>query len=85
MHYGSIMSTITLKNVPPDTHKALKHLARVHGRSLNKEIIATLQNSVHSTPIDADSLAREARVVRENVGAYLTQRELDALKKAGRR
>ncbi|HMO51522.1 MAG TPA: Arc family DNA-binding protein [Kiritimatiellia bacterium] len=79
------MSTITLKDVPPEVHQSLKERAQAHGRSLNKEIIVTLENIVHGAAIDAKALGNQARAVRETMGVYLTQKDLARLKNAGRR
>ena len=79
------MSTITLKDVPPAVHRTFKARASAHGRSLNKEIITTLENTLHGTPIDATAVGKHARAVRESMGVYLTQKDLTALKGAGRR
>ena len=85
MRYGSVMSTITLKNVPAEVHSTLKTMAKAHGRSLNKEIITTLESALHGAPIDAAAVGKRARAVRETMGVYLTQKDLRALKSAGRR
>jgi plasmid stability protein len=83
MRYGSVMSTITLKNVPEDLHGILKQQAQTHGRSLNKEIISVLQGLFcRETP---DRLIEEAHAVRESMGVYLTCRELNKMKEKGRR
>jgi antitoxin FitA len=79
------MSTITLKDVPPALHRALKSRAETHGRSLNREIIVTLDSSLHGSPIDATTIGKHARTVRETMGVYLTQKDLTALKNTGRR
>lgn len=79
------MSTITIKDIPEAVHQALKARARAHGRSLNREIIATLEGVARATPVDAPAVLRQARAVREEAGVYLTQRELTSLKNAGRR
>jgi len=79
------MSTITVKDLPPAVHRTLKDRAQAHGRSLNKEVIITLESALHSAPIDAQAVGRHARAVREAMGVYLTQKDLTALKKAGRR
>jgi plasmid stability protein len=84
MHYGSSMSTISLKNVPEPIHAALKSRAKAHGRSLNKEIICTLERIFDSGSADPDELLNNARAVRESMGVYLTQRELKAMKEEGR-
>jgi plasmid stability protein len=79
------MRTITLKNVPGGVHRALKTRARANARSLNREILATLEDALHSRPVDAEALARQARTVRESLGVYLTEHDLAAHKAAGRR
>ncbi len=78
------MSTITLKDVPPAIHRSLKTRAQAHGRSLNKEIIVTLESTLHGTVIDAKTIGKHARAVRETMGVYLTQKDLVALKNTGR-
>jgi plasmid stability protein len=85
MQYGSIMSTITKKDVPASLHRVLKCRAKTHGRSLNKEIIAALENTAHSAPLDATAIRQHAVAVRESMGVYLTQKDLTAFKLAGRR
>jgi len=79
------MSAITIKGVPPAIHRSLKNRARAHGRSLNKEIIVTLESILHGTVIDAEAVGKYARAVRETMGVYLTQEDLAPLKNAGRR
>lgn len=79
------MSTITLKGVPEDVHAALKVQAKAHGRSLNREAIAILSERLHASRIDAEVVAGTARAVRESMRVYLTETELEALKRAGRR
>jgi plasmid stability protein len=85
MHYDCTMSTITLKDVPPSVHRALKSRARIHGRSLNREIIMTLEGTLHGVPVDGAAVGKHARAVRESLGVYLTRKDLTALKNAGRR
>ena len=79
------MATITLKDVPASVHKALKTRAKARGRSLNKEIIATLEETLHGSRIDSGAVGNHARAVRESMSVYLTERDLKKLKNAGRR
>ena len=79
------MSTITIKNVPPTVHRTLKSRAKAHGRSLNREIITTLEHTLHGAPIDATAIGKHARAVRETMGVYLSRKDLTSLKNAGRR
>lgn len=78
------MSTITIKNVPPEIHRSLKTRAHAHGRSLNKEIMVALESILHGTVIDAKAVGKHARAVRETMGVYLTQKDLATLKNVGR-
>jgi plasmid stability protein len=79
------MAIITLKNVPASVHRALKARAKARGRSLNREIIATLEETLHGSRIDADSVGKHARAVRESMSVYMTEKDLRKLKNAGRR
>jgi plasmid stability protein len=79
------MSTITIRDVPPAVHRTLKSRAEAHGRSLNKEIVITLESTLHGSPIDAMAIGKHARSVRETMGVYLTQRDLTVFKNTGRR
>ena len=79
------MSTITLKDISSTVHRALKSRAKIHGRSLNKEIISTLESTLHGSPIDATAIGKHARAVRETMGVYLTQKDLAVLKTVGRK
>jgi plasmid stability protein len=58
--------SITLKNIPADLHRKLKKRAKEHHRSLNREIIATLQGAANqSLRIEPAALIREARAIRK--------------------
>lgn len=85
MRYGFSMNTITLKNVPPAVHRALKARAHAHGRSLNREILTVLEGATRTAPLDAAALGARARAVREGMAVYLTQKDLAAFKAEGRR
>ena len=85
MHYGSTMSTIPLKNVPPFLHGTFRARADSTARTLNKEFLALLETHVHGAIVDAKAIGEHARAVRETMGVYLTQRDLQSLKQAGRK
>ncbi len=78
------MNTITLKDVPPALHSSLKARARENGRSLNREVLVTLENALRSKPLDVETLANRARTVRESAGVYVTRDDLTAMKNKGR-
>lgn len=80
------MPNITLKNIPPDLHRALKRRAKAHHRSLNKEVIATLQSAAsESEVVDVRRLIAEAREMRRKFKGETNLREIQAMKVAGRR
>jgi antitoxin FitA len=43
---SAIMSAVTVRNLPEETHRALKHRAIQHGRSTEAEIRYILENAV---------------------------------------
>ncbi len=80
----STMATITLKNVSEHLHASLKNLAETHGWSLNKEVLVRLEASLHAGSLDVEATAASARQMRERMGVYLTQRDVDRFKSDGR-
>ncbi|MCU0489778.1 MAG: Arc family DNA-binding protein [Anaerolineales bacterium] len=64
------MTAITIKNLPPGLYERLKELAQVNRRSLNREIIACLEQTVFSQPIEVEEHLRQARKLRELTAAY---------------
>jgi plasmid stability protein len=78
------MPSLTLKDVPPELHRRLKARALRNRRSLNREAIECLRAATGSSPIDPEALLARARSLREQVSGLLTQRDLDASKRAGR-
>jgi plasmid stability protein len=79
------MATITLKNIPADLHRKLKKRADENQRSLNKEIISTLQSATGKAQrVDIEALLREARVARSKFTREIKASEIDAWKRAGR-
>lgn len=80
------MVNITLKNVPRDLHRVLKNRAKAHHRSLNKEVIASLQIlTEEAAPIDAKKRIAEARAMRSKFKRPVTPEEIQAWKLKGRR
>lgn len=78
------MPTLTVKNVPPELHRRLKQRAERNRRSLNRELIECLRDSVSPHRVDTDALLAEAREMRALFRGRLTERRLRDLKGAGR-
>lgn len=77
-------ATLSLKEVPTETHRTLKERAARNHRSLNSEILAILETAVKSQKIDADEHLRKARALRERFTGTITDTELQAAKRTGR-
>lgn len=66
--------TITLKNVTPELHLALKERAASSKRSLNQEVLYCLESTVKTTQRDAKEILDQVRKIRErSKGPELTQ------------
>jgi plasmid stability protein len=59
------MITLTLKGIPKDTHRELKKRAAVNRRSLNNEIIFTLETLLGSVPRSAVPLPQVRKSVKK--------------------
>jgi plasmid stability protein len=79
------MPSVTIKNLPADLHRRLKRRAEQRGRSLNKEIIACLRESAGAEAVDVPAALAEARALRRLVKGTVTEAEVDAAKREGRR
>jgi plasmid stability protein len=79
------VATLTIKNVPEPLVERLKARAALHRRSLNREVIASLEAVAHATPVDPETLLARVRALRRvPVRLRLTDRALVRLKTAGR-
>jgi len=65
--------TLTLRDVPEVVARALRARARRNGRSMQKELLALLEQTV----VDRASLAERLAELRERVGAGLRVSEID--------
>jgi plasmid stability protein len=79
------MASLTIKNVPADLLRQLRRRAASNRRSLNLEVIASLEATMRATPIDPEDLLARARALRITPrGMRLTDRTLARMKAAGR-
>lgn len=77
------MKTITLKDIPPPVHAALKQRARRHGRSLNKEALLCLEMAVAPAPVNIQDMLLDIRTHRACLPGNLDD-ELIEMAEAGR-
>jgi plasmid stability protein len=76
---------ITVKNIPDELYERLKEAAESHHRSINSELIYTLQNALMPQQIDKEHFLANARRLRESIDMEpVTQEELDRFKNEGR-
>lgn len=79
------MPDIALRGMNPELHRALKEAAARNHRSLNGEILARLEATVHPVAVNVDALVNRIQARRKRLGALsLDADELRALKEDGR-
>ena len=78
------MKTITLKNIPPSVHAALKQRAKQHGRSLNREALACLESSVEPARINADAMLLDIQNHRASLPGELNDHLIITANEEGR-
>lgn len=86
LHKGSIMATLTIKNIPLEVYERLKRRAKANRRSINQEVIAVIERALETPPIDIDSTLERTRNIRELTAQYrLRDEELEQWKNEGRK
>lgn len=85
-HLGNNMAiNITLKSIPPELHQDLKARAALHHRSLNREIIALLEERLRPRKRTPEEFLEAAKAIREKMkGVWLTNEMIDEMKREGR-
>jgi antitoxin FitA len=80
-----LMTTYTVKNIPPDIYEKLKRSAELNRRSINSEIIFCIENTVQSQAVDSELVLRKARKLRSlTEDVPITDDELTWAKEVGR-
>lgn len=78
------MANLTIKNIPDELYHALKCRAELHRRSINSEVIVSLEQILQT--IDSQIILKNARKLREKTKRYpVTQKKLNAAKEKGRK
>lgn len=79
------MPNLTIKGIPDQLYKQLKHRAARHRRSLNSEIICCLEHTVSLTTVDPEAWLVGADRLRTKLGLTpVTDDSLSEAKQAGR-
>jgi plasmid stability protein len=78
------VATITLKDIPRNLHRTLKSRAIGNRRSLNREILATLETAVAPRSRPVEEVLREAREFRSRLKIWVTEEQINRYKREGR-
>ena len=69
---------VTLKDFPDELHSTLKALAEENGRSLNRQIINTLQSATRATRTDEAVLLQRITANRQKMTGTITPELLES-------
>jgi antitoxin FitA len=78
------MTSITLKDVPPDLHQRLKASAERNRRSINQEAQALIEAQLGMQAAPVQELIEDLRQLRTEHPVRTTDAEVDRLKRVGR-
>jgi plasmid stability protein len=78
------MATLSIKNVPEALVKRLKSQAATNRRSLNLEVIAVLEGTTRSTPIDVEAELARVRAIRVKLKRPISDEYINRAKRWGR-
>ena len=78
------MANITVKKIPDDLYERLRASARLHHRSINGEIIASIERHVAARRVSVEELLARVRRGRERLGDPWSPEEIDAAIDEGR-
>jgi hypothetical protein len=78
------MPSLTLKGLPRPLHHALKKREEQNRRSLNREILATLESAVAPRSQTVEEVLREAGEFRSRLKIWLTDEQMNLYKREGR-
>ncbi len=62
------MPSLTIKNVPDDLYSALKRSAEENHRSLNSQVIFSLNNTVLAKKVSPEERLKRVRSLRKDLG-----------------
>jgi antitoxin FitA len=80
------MASITVRDIPDPLYRRLQLTAEENHRSLNKEIIARLEQSFRKRDISVEDELREVRALRASIGTrWSSDEEITRAKREGRK
>lgn len=78
------MPSITVKNIPDKLYKKLKKRALENRRSINNEIISSLQESLTPKKVNVEQLLADAAGIRKNLEFIVSDKEITYAKNRDR-
>lgn len=78
------MTQITLKKLPDKVYLELKKRAKRYKRSLNSEIIHTLEKSTMSSEFDPEELIEKVKQIHSKIKVRTNRKDIQEAKNWGR-
>lgn len=79
------MPSLTIKNIPEDLYERIKRSAEAHRRSMNSEIISSLEQALLCKAVEPDAFLEKVDSLRRRIALPpLTEEILRAAKSEGR-
>lgn len=78
------MSNITVRNIPDKLHKSLQKRAKLFHRSLNNEIIASLEEVLFPSNKEIEDILEKSEEIRAKLKFKLSLKEINNAKREGR-
>ena len=79
------MASITVRDIPDDVYRAIAEAAELNHRSINKEIIASLEKLFRTQRLTVEEELRDLADLRKSLGPDFTWGDFDAAKEWGRK
>jgi len=79
------MPALTIKNIPDDLYKELKHVAKQHHRSINSEVIVCLKRSLLPKKVSPEDRLNSIQALRSQITPnIITDEDIDQAINKGR-
>ena len=79
------MPALTIKSIPEELYQELKKAAKTHHRSLNSEVIASLELILKPVKMTPRQHLENARAIRSRIHSnHISMEDIDSAKKNGR-
>jgi plasmid stability protein len=78
------MPSLTIRDIPPKLHRTLKARAERNRRSLQAEVLWTLEEAVEPRRVPAEEMLERVRQFRMRVRVRTTDAEIRRFKRQGR-